>query len=241
MIRQPVLNVQCFVGDLPAATAAVGERARSGQGGFVCLANVHVAVTAQRDSRLRDALAAAWLVLPDGAPLAWLLRRGGAEACRIPGPDLMPAVIERGQSVGLRHFLFGSTSEVVEALEHRLRARFPSARIVDTYAPPIGAEGTSDSLARIVSARPDVVWVALGAPKQELWAARHAAALSPALVVGVGAAFEFLAGRKSRAPHWMQTLGLEWLHRLVREPRRLVWRYVSTNTLFALAVLRRIT
>jgi N-acetylglucosaminyldiphosphoundecaprenol N-acetyl-beta-D-mannosaminyltransferase len=237
----PVLGVDCFVGDLETATEAVVARASSRHGGYACLANVHVVVSANRNPTLQLALDSAWAVFPDGAPIAWLQRRTGGRGTRIAGPDLMPAVLDSSRSRGLRHFLFGSTPEVIERLDSRLRSRFQGVEVVGRLSPPIGREDGRETIDAIAAARPDIVWVALGAPKQELWSARHAAALSPALLVGVGAAFDFHGGSKRRAPLWIQRAGLEWLHRLAQEPTRLGWRYVSTNAQFCLAVLRGIS
>jgi len=178
-------------------------------------------------------------VFPDGAPISWLERRQGALAAeRVPGPDLMLAALR--SSVDLRHFLFGSTAEVLARLERRLPSLVPSLRLAGSLAPGRGEEHDAAVIDAVRAAKPDVVWVALGAPKQELWARRHAAALEPALVVCVGAAFDFHAGSKPRAPQWMQRAGLEWLHRLASEPRRLGWRYVSTNTRFVLSAAREL-
>jgi N-acetylglucosaminyldiphosphoundecaprenol N-acetyl-beta-D-mannosaminyltransferase len=159
-------------------------------------------------------------------------------ARRIAGPDLFAAVLDAGREANLRHFLFGSTPEVIAALSERIRSRFPGIEIAGTLAPQPGEERSAACVESIRAAEPHVVWVALGAPKQEVWMADHVAALAPALLVGVGAAFDFHAGTKSRAPGWMQTRGLEWLHRLATEPRRLGWRYLSTNTQFAVWMLR---
>jgi N-acetylglucosaminyldiphosphoundecaprenol N-acetyl-beta-D-mannosaminyltransferase len=233
------IATECFSGELGDAADAVVKRALSGDGGFACLANVHVAVTTERDNRVRKALASAWRVFPDGSPIAWLRRRGGAaDARRIPGPDLFAATLDRGRAAGLRHYLFGSTPYVLAALEKRIRERFPGVEIVGTQAPPRGTERSAACLEAVRATEPHIVWVALGAPKQELWMADHADVLEPALLVGVGAAFDFHAGMKARAPRWMQSAGLEWLHRLATEPRRLGWRYLSTNTLFAIWMLR---
>jgi len=232
--RSPVLGVECFAGDLETVAQAVVSRALSKQGGYACLCNV--LVTARHSGELRQALDAAWMNVPDGAPVAWWQRRAGVESAgRIGGPDLMPRVVERGQAVGLRHFLFGSTPQVLQLLRRRLEETYRDVQIVGALAPPFGlwtdAERAS-TVATIRSASPDVIWCALGAPKQELWMARHASALSPAVVLGVGAAFDFVARTKPRAPVWMQRAGLEWLHRLEREPRRLAWRYLRTNAEF---------
>jgi N-acetylglucosaminyldiphosphoundecaprenol N-acetyl-beta-D-mannosaminyltransferase len=227
------MGVDLVAADPAAATEAIVARAAGGDGGYACFCNVHVIVTARAESSLRNALDGAWAVFADGAPVAWLQRRLGAGgARRVAGPDLMPAVIDRGCPRSIGHFLFGSTPEVLDALETNLAQRFPEARIVGSYAPPPGTELERASIARIRSTRPDVVWCGLGAPRQEIWMARFARELRPALLLGVGAAFDFQAGARSRAPAWMRDGGLEWAHRLVNEPRRLTGRYVTSNTRF---------
>lgn len=231
-----MLGVEYFVGDLPAATATVLRRVRAGGGGYSCLCGVHGIVTAQHSDAMMDALGDAWLNFPDGAPVAWLMRRLGAgRARRVAGPDLMPLVIEAGQEAGIRHFLFGSTPDVLARLERRLVERFPEAIIAGSISPPF-RDLSDDENARvaeqIVAARADIVWVGLGLPKQDEWLNRSAALFAPAVGLGVGAAFDFLAGTKPRAPVWVQDAGLEWLHRLASEPRRLARRYATTNTEF---------
>jgi N-acetylglucosaminyldiphosphoundecaprenol N-acetyl-beta-D-mannosaminyltransferase len=224
------------VGDLEAAAATVAQRAGSGAAGYACLGSVHSLVTAVHDPSLRRALDDAWLVFPDGYPVAWLERRGGASnAMRIAGADLMARVFDHGQQLGLRHYLYGSTAEVLDRLASRLLSRFPEAIICGRCSPPFAAPSAPEltrTVEAVKAARPDVVWCGLGMPKQELWMQRHAPELSPALVIGVGAAFDFLAGTKRRAPGAMQRLGLEWLYRLVSEPRRLGGRYMRTNSEF---------
>jgi N-acetylglucosaminyldiphosphoundecaprenol N-acetyl-beta-D-mannosaminyltransferase len=239
MTRSRVLDTDCFVGDLDSAVEAVIRRALSGEGGLACFANAHVLVTSQRNERLKTALKSAWAVFPDGSPVAWLQRRSGfGSAKRIAGPDLMPAVLDRGRESGLRHFLFGSTQPVLDAVEAKLLALFPGVEIVGAAAPSPGDENLAEVLDQIRASEPDLVWIALGAPKQELWAQRHSAHFSSSLLMPVGAAFDFIGGKKSRAPQWMQHNGLEWLHRLATEPRRLGSRYLSTNSVFLLRALR---
>lgn len=245
--RTDVFGVPCFRGTLAEAAAVVVQLARVGRGGYVCLCNVHVLETAHRDPRVSKALDGARVVFPDGAPIAWVQRfLARAPAHRVGGPDLMTHVLREGCAVGLEHAFYGSTEEVLARLRDTIGSRFPHARIATTIAPPFGPRSAAEielDLEALRAARPDVVWVALGAPRQELWAARHAEALAPALVIGVGAAFDFLAGTKPRAPRFMQRVGLEWLHRLATEPRRLGVRYVTTNSRFlaraGLAVARR--
>jgi N-acetylglucosaminyldiphosphoundecaprenol N-acetyl-beta-D-mannosaminyltransferase len=234
-IRSRVLDVDCFVGDVNSAATTVIQRALSGEGGFACLANAHVLTTAQRNPMLRAALDSAWTNFPDGAPVAWhQWLAGRTTARRIGGPDLMPTVLDQGRPAGITHFLLGSTSSVIQALEARLTEQFAGVEIVGTYAPDPGTEDDRECFDRIRAARPHVVWVALGAPKQELWMRRASDKLRPSLMLGVGAAFDFHAGSKRRAPKWMQRVGLEWLHRLGQEPRRLLRRYTFTNIAFVL-------
>lgn len=227
-----VLGVDCFVGNLELAAQAIVDRALDGRGGYCCCCNVHVLTLAQRNPLVRNALREAWAVFPDGAPIAWLQRRRGAVAVRVAGPDLMPAVLALGRRVGLRHLLFGSTPNVLERIEQRIALDFPGAQIVGALSPPFTSDDADGAVDTISATEPQIVWCALGAPKQELWMYQHAAALSPTLVIGVGAAFDFLAGTKQRAPEWLQEHSLEWLHRLVSEPRRLSRRYISTNSEF---------
>ncbi|HWQ23643.1 MAG TPA: WecB/TagA/CpsF family glycosyltransferase, partial [Gaiellaceae bacterium] len=210
-----VLGVDVAVGTVESAAHAVIARALSGEGGHAVLCNVHVLMTARKHRELLAALHRAWAVFPDGAPVAWMQRRLGCpEAERVGGPDLMPAVLDRGRERGLRHAFVGSTQDVLDRLVATMEGRYPGVEIVLALAPAPGAEDDPATLAAVRAASPHVVWVALGAPKQELWMARTAAALTPALLVGVGAAFDFHAGTKARAPGWMQQAGLEWLHRL---------------------------
>lgn len=240
----PSILDRLFVGDLESGAQAVIERAASGEGGYACCADAHVVTTASRDPRVRRALADAWAVFPDGVPVAWLLRRAGrTPARRVYGPDLMGAVFEQGRERGLRHLLFGTTGAVLERLEEELRSRYPGCEIAGSVAPGLVEEGAGldgATLEAIRAARPHVVWCALGAPKQELWMQRNAAALAPAVVLGVGAAFEFIAGTKPQAPARLQKLGLEWLHRLATEPRRLGPRYRRTIPAFLLLAAREL-
>jgi N-acetylglucosaminyldiphosphoundecaprenol N-acetyl-beta-D-mannosaminyltransferase len=231
-----VLGVEYFVGDLQSATEVVIARARDGEGGYSCLCGVHGIVTAQHSPGMMDSLHDSWLNFPDGAPVAWLMRRFGARrARRVAGPDLMPLVVEAGQEAGIRHFLYGSTAEVLDRLERRLLERYPAAVIAGKHSPPFRPLSDDEKVQiaeEIVASGADIVWVGLGLPKQDQWLHHSAPLFSPCLGVGVGAAFDFLAGTKPRAPKWVQDMGFEWLHRLLSEPRRLAGRYAVTNTEF---------
>lgn len=231
-----VLGIDCVASDLASVVDRVLELVADRKGGYVSTCNVHVVVSASRDASYTSALSEAALRVPDGWPVAWMQRRQGAAwAERIPGPDLMGLTLDRGRTVNLGHFLLGSTESVLQDLERQLPAAYPGLRIVGTYSPPFGPDSyeLDGDVAEFISrVKPDIVWVGLGAPKQDLWMQAHRGTLSPAVLVGVGAAFDFLSGERPRAPRWMQNASLEWCHRLVSEPRRLTRRYVSTNTAF---------
>lgn len=207
----------------------------------VHFATVHSVVEATRDPRLRQAFDSAFTVYTDGMPLVWLARRRGARnAERVCGPDVMVALADRGRSIGLRHFFYGGRDGVADGLAAQLQTRFPGLSVVGTYSPAGRAVGELESaqiLDRINASGAQAVWVGLGSPKQEIWAANHESMLIPSLILPVGAAFDFHSGRTRRAPLWMQRNGLEWLFRLMASPRRLLRRYLGTNATFIALVV----
>ena len=186
-------------------------------------------VRCRDDAELRRVHNQAFLVTPDGMPLVWALRLSGRrDAGRVYGPDLMLALFDRGRSGGLRHYLYGGTSEILAKLEANLTALHPGAEIVGRIAPPFrpaSPEEEAGYVAKINAAQPDIVWVGLGTPKQEIWMGRMRDRLDASMLIGVGAAFDFHAGVKQQAPRVIQRSGLEWLFRLASEPRRLGPRY----------------
>lgn len=237
-----IFDTKAFIGNRPAAISTILRRVENGQGGYGCFCNAHLFVAADRSEDVRRALSAAWAIFPDGAPVAWLLRRRGhSTATRISGPDIMDDLMAAGLESGLRHYFFGSTWDGLVRLRSAVEKRHSGIQIAGQAAPPMGSldriEGAVSPRA-IAACAPDIVWCALGAPKQELWMHRNAHHLGHAMVLGVGAAFDFLSEKRARAPLWMQNHGLEWLHRAASEPGRLVPRYVSTNTMFAYYLLR---
>jgi N-acetylglucosaminyldiphosphoundecaprenol N-acetyl-beta-D-mannosaminyltransferase len=210
---------------------------------YVCITGVHGITECQRDPEVLRIHREAAMVTPDGMPLVWLGRRAGfPHMTRVCGPDLMTEICRISPAHGWRHFLYGGEPGVAELLADRLRQRFPGIRIVGTWCPPFrpltDAE-KEDVAALIHRARPDIVWVGLSTPRQERWMAEMAPRLRVPVLVGVGAAFDFLSGRKPRAPRWMQRSGLEWLFRLATEPRRLWRRYLVNNTAFLWALARQ--
>jgi N-acetylglucosaminyldiphosphoundecaprenol N-acetyl-beta-D-mannosaminyltransferase len=215
-------------------------RSPDGRCHYVVTPNVDHAVMFQENAGLREAYSNASLVLADGFPVlmaARLLRRNIPE--RVPGSDLVPtlfATIDSRNSTKLRVYLLGAAPGVADQAASNIADRWPAVEVVGTYSPPLGFENNSAEnesiLGRIAAAKPDVLIVGLGAPKQELWVHRHRNQIASPVALCVGATIDFLAGEKPRAPVWMRKVGLEWLHRLVSEPRRLAKRYLRDAWVF---------
>ena len=208
---------------------------------YVCVTGVHGVMESQRDERLRAIHNAAGLVTPDGMPLVWLSRwKGHRHVRRVYGPDLMEAVCSASVERGWRHFLYGGAEGIAGLLAEKLEARFPGIDIAGTWTPPfrpLTGEEDAEVVARIDASGADIVWVGLSTPKQERWMSDHVGRLRAPVLVGVGAAFDFHAGVKPQAPRWMQGAGLEWLYRMVTEPRRLGPRYAVNNPAFVWRIL----
>lgn len=213
------------------------QAARDGESGYVCVTGVHGVMEAQRDPVFRTILGASMLTVPDGMPTVWMGRLQGHRAMsRVYGPSLMLDLCEASVAEGRTHFLYGGVPGVAEDLAARLRARFAGIRIVGTYTPPFRPLSPAEeaALVRTVDAlRPDFFWVGLSTPKQERFMAAYQGRLPTRIMLGVGAAFDMHSGRTRQAPRWMQQSGLEWLFRLVQEPRRLFARYARNNPGFA--------
>jgi N-acetylglucosaminyldiphosphoundecaprenol N-acetyl-beta-D-mannosaminyltransferase len=205
--------------------------------------NAFSLVTAQEDPVYRQFLKEADLSLPDGKPLVWLLSaRGHNQEERVYGPDLMLQLCARAAREGWSCYLFGGHPGTPEKVKDALLARFPSLKIVGMFSPPFRSltEGEDEQIVRAInSLQPDVVWVALGGPKQDMWMLQHRSRIDAAVLHGVGAAFDFLSGRVPQAPRWMRSAGLEWLFRFLVEPRRLWKRYTLKNAKFLYFVLRQ--
>jgi N-acetylglucosaminyldiphosphoundecaprenol N-acetyl-beta-D-mannosaminyltransferase len=237
--RVDVLGVPVEPVDLNRAVEVVNSWIDSKARQYVCLVNVHVVETAKKSPHLNEALRHSGLNLPDGAPVAWLVRRkNGTDGERVTGSDLFSALC--GGSAR-RHFFLGSTPLTLEKLTKAVSRGYPTAEICGSYSPPFGllSEKESEEIVfRINAAKPDIVWVGLGAPRQELWMLNNRPLLEAPALIGVGAVFDFVSGTKKRAPQWAQRSGLEWLHRLASEPRRLSRRYLGTNASFVIRVVR---
>jgi N-acetylglucosaminyldiphosphoundecaprenol N-acetyl-beta-D-mannosaminyltransferase len=205
--------------------------------GYVCATAVHAVMVGQDDAEMRSALQGSTLTVPDGMPLVWAANLLGEDLRdRVYGPELMLRYCERSAEKGHRIFLYGGRDQgSLAQLTLNLRLRFPGLKIVGGYSPPFRAltEDEDNAIAeQINAARPDIVWVGIGVPKQEKWMARMRDRLDAPVLAAVGAAFDFHAGRVSMAPEWMQNRGLEWTYRIAQEPRRLLPRYLVHNPRF---------
>ena len=235
MERCTILNTNINVTNMNDVLEALTNSLEEIRGNYVCVANVHTTVMAFRDESYRKIQNESWMTLPDGKPLSIVSkRRGYIEAERVPGPDLMPKVFEISKEKGYRHFFYGSTENTLSMLRKKIEEKYPYLQIVGMYSPPfrkLTEEEDKEIIEKINETKPDFVWVALGAPKQEIWMAEHKGKIN-AIMLGVGAAFDFEAGTVKRAPKWMQELCLEWLYRIMQDPKRLIARYVDTNLSF---------
>lgn len=204
---------------------------------YVAVTGMHGVMEARHDPSFRAILNSADLVVPDGMPLVWFGRLRGVELPRrVYGPELMLRVCQQTTAKGSRHFLLGGAPGVPERLAATLRNSFPGFQIVGSCSPPfrpLTQAEDEDLVASINRAAPDVVWVGLGTPNQERWMHQHRDRLNAAVLVGVGAAFDIHSGTKKQAPSWMRERGLEWLFRLLQEPKRLWRRYLLYGSQFA--------
>lgn len=243
--RANVLGVGVSALNLESALAQIARALAARTKGYVCVTGVHGVSEAQRDPQLRAILNRAFLNTPDGMPMVWVGRLQGFRAMdRVYGPDLMLRVCQHAAERGYSHFLYGGGEGVVPELQRRLEARFPQTKIVGAYTPPfrpLNAAESADLVRRVRAAQPDLFWVGLSTPKQERFMAEYGARLDATLMFGVGAAFDFHAGRVRQAPRWMQRGGLEWCFRLCCEPRRLWRRYLKNNPLFAFRIFCQLT
>ena len=220
------------------AASLVIDRARQATpGAYVCLTNVHTTVEAHRSPQLRAAVDSAFLSVPDGMPLVWILRRRGHRRTeKITGIEYIPSVARSGLGDGVRHFFYGGAPGVAQEAARRLSALVPGVPVVGALTPPftdISRWPVEDLKEGLSSAKPDILQVGLGAPKQELWMARMAAeGLDVPVMLGVGAGIDYLGGARVPAPTVLRHVGLEWLFRLAMEPRRLWRRYLVGNSTF---------
>ncbi len=233
--RAYILGIPYVVSDIPKAVRYLLRHRKDLSGQYVCFSNAHTAVTGWDDPDFRAVQKGAALVFPDGNSIAVEMRaRGFGRAERIAGPDFMARLFSVGLQEGVSHYFYGSSEDTLEALRKSLSKTYPGIRIAGAYSPPfreLSAEEDRADVERINEAKADFVWIGLGAPKQEKWMASHKGRIK-GVMLGVGAGFDFHSGKVKRAAPWVQKMGLEWLQRLLLDPKRLLKRYLVTNTKF---------
>lgn len=203
------------------------------RGKYICVSNVHTTVTGYEEADYRNIQNTAALALPDGKPLSLYSKKHGfPEAERVTGPDLMGELFSKDN--GLRHYFYGGKEETIQVLSEKLPGEYPSLRIAGMVSPPfrpLTEKEDERELQKMNDAKADIIWIGLGAPKQERYMYEHRGKVN-GVMIGVGAGFDYYAGTIKRAPMWMQKLSLEWLYRLMQDPKRLFRRYFATNFKF---------
>ncbi len=237
--RVGILGVGVHAQRFADAIATLTRWAQQRQARYVCTVPVYTLMLAVEQPDVAAALQGAAMVTADGMPIVWVQqRRGFPYVERVYGPDLLLALCEQTRHADVSHFFLGGAAGVAEQLAAALTTRFPGLRVEGTLTPSVITTAVDPALVdQLNQAAPNVIWVGLGSPKQDLWMAAYQPHVS-ALMIGVGAAFDFVAGSKPQAPLWMRRRGLEWLFRLIHEPRRLGQRYVVYNTRFLWALWR---
>jgi N-acetylglucosaminyldiphosphoundecaprenol N-acetyl-beta-D-mannosaminyltransferase len=231
-----VLGVKVSAVDLRTAVD-MADRWIAGQNqGYICVTGVHGVMEAQKDPELLSILNHAFINTPDGMPMSWVGHlQGLSQMDRVFGPEFMAAICEVSVDRGYRHFLYGGKPGVAGLLKETLQSRFPGLRIVGTYTPPfreLSAAEEDEVLTQVQAVKPHILWVGLSTPKQERFMAHYTDRLGVPLLIGVGAAFDYHTGGIRDSPHWIKRAGLQWLHRLLQDPRRLWKRYLLNNPAF---------
>lgn len=235
-----VLGVKVSAINMPKAVSLAESAIQCGKTGYICVTGVHGVMEAHDDVGFREILNGAFINTPDGMPMSWVgWMSGFSKMDRVYGPDFMLAMCELSAKRGYRQFLLGGKPGVAAALQATLESRYPGLQVVGTYTPPFRQLTSSEeeSLVDLVQrTRPDIIWVGLSTPKQEKFMAAYSARFGVPLMVGVGAAFDIHTGQVEDAPEWIKRRGLQWLHRLLQEPRRLAPRYLKNNPRFLFLV-----
>lgn len=244
--RFDVLGVGVSATNKAEAAALILNRVDRGEPCYVCVTGVHGVMECQHDRTLLRIHNGSGLTVPDGMPLVWAGRlKGFSRMGRVFGPELMMEVCRRSEASGYRHFLYGGNVGVAEELRRRLIQKFPGLNIVGTFTPPFRPLNRTEEeqlIDQVAQTQPDIFWVGLSTPKQERFMAAYLPKLDTKVMLGVGAAFDFHTGRAQDAPVWIKKSGLQWLHRLSQDPRRLWKRYLINNPLFVfLFVLQLLT
>lgn len=231
-----ILGIRVHPVNIPESLSKIARLIENRQKGYITVTGVHGIMESQRSDTVKVAHNASFLTVPDGMPLVYIGRAVGyKDMRRCYGPDLMLAIMEASVQNNYTHFFYGGKDGVAEALKQAMEERFPGVRIVGTFTPPFRPLDENEKTAlitRVERLKPNIIWVGLSTPKQELFMHEYMPLLAANLMVGVGAAFDFHTGQIKSAPPWMQKIALEWFYRLLQEPRRLWRRYLINNPLF---------
>lgn len=230
-----ILGVNIAAIDMKWLIEYINNNIKELNGDYICVSNVHTTIMAYENEEYKKVQNGGALAIPDGGPLSTVGRRRGFENMnRTTGPDLMRELFTISVKKGYRHFFLGSTNDTLKKMRSELIIRYPGIQISGMYSPSFGKiseKENSEIIDMINKSKSDFVWVGLGAPKQENWMAEHQGKIK-GLMIGVGAGFDYFAGNIKRAPKWMQKCNLEWLYRLMQDPKRLFKRYMNTNMKF---------
>lgn len=240
--RADILGVRVSAINMDLALATIAAWIARREPHYVTVTPLHAIIDCNEQPELMPIFNGSGMTTPDGMSIVWLLRRRGfKDVDRVYGPDLMQAVFDRSQATGWKHFLYGGAEGVAKELAAKLTAKYPRATVAGTYTPPfrpLTPEEDEDVRERIRASGADIVWVGISSPKQERWMVEHCGKVGAPVLIGVGAAYDFLSGRKKQAPRWIQRSGTEWLFRLATEPGRL-WKRYSKYPRYVLKLARR--
>ncbi len=235
--RVNVLGVGISATNMSNTVTTIRNWIKRGEKHYVCVTGVHGIMECQKDENLKPIHNASGLTVPDGMPMVWAGRiYGHPEISRVYGPDLMLAVCKSSVDKGYTHFLYGGTNGVVQDLKENLEKMFPGIQIVGKYTPPfrpLNSEQKNELINQVSLSKPDLLWVGLSTPKQERFMSEYISKLDTKVMLGVGAAFDYHTGRAKDSPDWTKKIGMQWLHRLLQDPKRLWKRYLYNNPVFA--------
>jgi N-acetylglucosaminyldiphosphoundecaprenol N-acetyl-beta-D-mannosaminyltransferase len=212
---------------------------------YITVNNVHTVVESALNKKYKEVINNSYLALPDGKPLSTIAKiKGNKNICRVFGPTIFEKTLEWGQEDGIKHYFFGSSVETLEKMNNVIKSRFPSVIISGSFSPPYSEFTLKENelfMKQMNESGANIFWIGLGAPKQEIWMYENYKKLERGVMIGIGAGFDYLAGNTKHAPVWMKNMALEWLYRLIQEPKRLWKRYLVTNTLFLFYVFLEFT
>lgn len=236
-----ILGVNINVTNMKDTVEIITKNLENIRGNYICVSNVHTTVMAYEDEIYKKIQNSGFMALPDGKPLSIISKKDGfKEAERVTGPDLMDEIFKASKELGYTHYFYGSTQDTLDKLKAKLIEKYPYLKIAGMYSPPfreLDDQEDKKIIDYINLVNPDFIWVGLGAPKQEIWMYDHKDKVN-GVMIGVGAGFDYYAEKISRAPKWMQNMSLEWLYRLLQDPKRLWKRYLNTNLKFVLLNLK---